>query len=80
MELGKRFVPTFPKENTVCIRDTSNKSRERLLNFEFDKVFDHHTSQQTIFSEAAPLAISVMDGYNAAILAYGQTGSGKVSN
>lgn len=30
-----------------------------------------------VFEDTAPLATSVLDGYNACIFAYGQTGSGK---
>ncbi len=33
--------------------------------------------QGEVFSELAPLATSVLDGYNVCIMAYGQTGSGK---
>jgi kinesin family protein C2/C3 len=33
--------------------------------------------QEDVFEEAAPLATSVLDGYNVCIFAYGQTGSGK---
>lgn len=34
-------------------------------------------SAADVFEETAPLAISVLDGYNVCIFAYGQTGTGK---
>lgn len=45
--------------------------------FHFDKVWDEYSNQSDIFSDLEPLALSVVDGYNACIFAYGQTGSGK---
>ncbi|CAD7943719.1 unnamed protein product [Amoebophrya sp. A25] len=45
--------------------------------FEFDRCFWPGSQQQDVFVEAAPLATSVLDGYNVTIFAYGQTGSGK---
>eukprot|EP00542_Grammatophora_oceanica_P001815 CAMPEP_0194062682 /NCGR_PEP_ID=MMETSP0009_2-20130614/78209_1 /TAXON_ID=210454 /ORGANISM="Grammatophora oceanica, Strain CCMP 410" /LENGTH=1363 /DNA_ID=CAMNT_0038714507 /DNA_START=39 /DNA_END=4130 /DNA_ORIENTATION=- len=45
--------------------------------FAFDKVWSPDQSQQSIFQDVEPLALSVVDGYNACIFAYGQTGSGK---
>ncbi len=45
--------------------------------WEFDQVFQPGTTNETVFSEIAPLLTSVLDGYNVCIFAYGQTGSGK---
>lgn len=45
--------------------------------FEFDAVLGPEGGQGEMFSELAPLATSVLDGYNVCIMAYGQTGSGK---
>ena len=36
-----------------------------------------HATQEQVFIQVEPLALSVVDGYNACIFAYGQTGSGK---
>jgi len=45
--------------------------------FNFDWVWGPDASQASVFKVIEPLAVSVTEGYNAALLAYGQTGSGK---
>jgi len=45
--------------------------------YAFDKVWGPETGQQGVFQDVEPMALSVIDGYNACIFAYGQTGSGK---
>ncbi|EPS70409.1 hypothetical protein M569_04350, partial [Genlisea aurea] len=45
--------------------------------FKFDAVFLPEADQAEVFEETAPLADSVLDGYNVCIFAYGQTGTGK---
>mmetsp|Transcript_30249 Transcript_30249/g.34857 ORF Transcript_30249/g.34857 Transcript_30249/m.34857 type:complete len:688 (+) Transcript_30249:2095-4158(+) len=45
--------------------------------FAFDKVWGPDMMQSEIYHDVEPLALSVVDGYNACIFAYGQTGSGK---
>ncbi|GLU14648.1 hypothetical protein SLE2022_312070 [Rubroshorea leprosula] len=45
--------------------------------FKFDAVFGPEADQVDVFEETAPLATSVLDGYNVCIFAYGQTGTGK---
>ncbi|GLT64702.1 hypothetical protein SLA2020_371790 [Shorea laevis] len=45
--------------------------------FKFDNVFGPQADQVDVFEETAPLATSVLDGYNVCIFAYGQTGTGK---
>jgi kinesin family protein C2/C3 len=40
-------------------------------------VWGQDQSQQSVFQDVEPLALSVVDGFNACIFAYGQTGSGK---
>ncbi|KAL7551645.1 hypothetical protein ACHAWF_014832 [Thalassiosira exigua] len=45
--------------------------------FAFDKVWAPEASQKDVFQDVEPVALSVIDGYNACIFAYGQTGSGK---
>ena len=41
--------------------------------FAFDRVWGPDQSQQSIFQDVEPVALSVVDGYNACIFAYGQT-------
>ena len=54
----------------------ADKSRDRCYNFDY--VFDGHTTNDDVFDRAcAPLADSVLNGFNATVFAYGQTGSGK---
>ncbi|KAM7503823.1 hypothetical protein LguiB_002727 [Lonicera macranthoides] len=45
--------------------------------FKFDAVFGPQADQVDVFEDTAPVATSVLDGYNVCIFAYGQTGSGK---
>ncbi|KAK3015276.1 hypothetical protein RJ639_005696 [Escallonia herrerae] len=45
--------------------------------FKFDAVFGPQADQVDIFEDTAPVATSVLDGYNVCIFAYGQTGTGK---
>ncbi|KAH9313775.1 hypothetical protein KI387_022402, partial [Taxus chinensis] len=61
------------KENELCIRinGTSKKA------FKFDRVFTPQDDQVAVFADTAPVAVSVLDGYNVCIFAYGQTGTGK---
>ncbi|GFP98842.1 kinesin-like protein kifc3 [Phtheirospermum japonicum] len=45
--------------------------------FKFDAIFSPEADQFDVFEETAPLAMSVLDGYNVCVFAYGQTGTGK---
>jgi kinesin family protein 6/9 len=54
-----------------------NNSKEKYT-FQFDKVLNMHTKQESVFNEVAKEVVdSSLDGYNGTIFAYGQTGSGK---
>jgi len=69
-------------EPTIEFRDGINigvydGTHQRRKWFEFDQVFSPDTAQESVFQEAQPLAVSVLDGYNVCMFAYGQTGSGK---
>lgn len=50
---------------------------DRCRRFEFNRVFDPESSQESVFADVEPLVTSVLDGYHATVFAYGQTGSGK---
>ncbi|KAJ8527769.1 hypothetical protein K7X08_015220 [Anisodus acutangulus] len=58
-------------ELTVKSNGTSKKT------FKFDAIFNPQANQAEVFEDTAPLATSVLDGYNVCIFAYGQTGTGK---
>ncbi|KAF3447269.1 hypothetical protein FNV43_RR12449 [Rhamnella rubrinervis] len=45
--------------------------------FKFDRVYTPKDNQVDVFSDASPMVVSVLDGYNVCIFAYGQTGTGK---
>ncbi|KAF0753537.1 hypothetical protein AaE_005671 [Aphanomyces astaci] len=67
---------TFPYPAAPDTR--SNLKQRDELEFKYTQVFEHPTSQDTIFNEAClDIVTGAIDGYNGTILAYGQTGSGK---
>ncbi|KAG2483602.1 hypothetical protein HYH03_017544 [Edaphochlamys debaryana] len=46
--------------------------------FTFDCVYDQHCPQERVYRQSAQqVVLSILQGYNAAIIAYGQTGTGK---
>ena len=74
MQAGSKTVVEALSETEVgCFDERTNKWKS----FAFDRVWGPDQSQQRVFQDVEPLALSVVDGYNACIFAYGQTGSGK---
>lgn len=69
----KRVVEPL-SEAEVGVFDERTKNWK---SFQFDKVWGPDSHQLGVFQDVEPLALSVVDGYNACIFAYGQTGSGK---
>ncbi|KAA1468982.1 kinesin-domain-containing protein [Dentipellis sp. KUC8613] len=55
----------------------TGQERKETWSFNFDRVFEPHSTQSDVFEEISLLAQSCVDGYNVCIFAYGQTGSGK---
>jgi kinesin family protein C2/C3 len=81
-----RFRPTWSDERqamqVVDALQTDeagfyDKRSKTWRSFRFDRVLGDHEGQMSVFQEVEPLALSVIDGFNACIFAYGQTGSGK---
>lgn len=72
---SKERVTVEPRSGTevVCYDDKINAWRS----FVFDKVWGPDKSQEQVFADVEPYALSVVDGYNSCIFAYGETGSGK---
>jgi chromosome segregation ATPase len=69
----KNVVEPLGENELGCFDNRNNKWKS----FHFDRVWGPDQTQQSIFQDVEPLALSVVDGYNACIFAYGQTGSGK---
>ena len=70
MEKGyKTAVEAFSETEVGCFDARANKWKS----FGFDKVWGPDQSQASVFQDVEPLALSVVDGYNARIFAYGQT-------
>jgi len=69
----KNVIEPLSESEMGCFDERSSKWKS----FHFDKVWGPDQSQPTLFRDVEPLALSVVDGYNACIFAYGQTGSGK---
>jgi len=69
----KRVVENLSESEVGCF-DSRTKAWK---SYGFDKVWGADSTQSSVFQDVEPLALSVIDGYNACIFAYGQTGSGK---
>ena len=73
IQSGARCVVESLSETEVgCFDERTNKWKS----FNFDRVWGPDQSQTSVFQDVEPLALSVVDGFNACIFAYGQTGSG----
>lgn len=70
---NKNVVEALSETEVGCYDSRTHKWKS----FGFDRVWGPDQSQQSVFQDVEPLALSVVDGYNACIFAYGQTGSGK---
>jgi hypothetical protein len=70
IEKGYRSVVEALSEAELGCFDSRTKSWK---SFGFDRVWGPDQSQQSVFQDVEPLALSVVDGYNACIFAYGQT-------
>mmetsp|Transcript_34066 Transcript_34066/g.40067 ORF Transcript_34066/g.40067 Transcript_34066/m.40067 type:complete len:668 (+) Transcript_34066:232-2235(+) len=73
-----RVRPLLRDEATSCIEVIDS---EQLfvdnVSHNFNAVFGPESTQDEVFAEVQPSALSVLEGYNVCIFAYGQTGSGK---
>jgi hypothetical protein len=69
----KNVVEPLSESELGCFDSRTNQWKS----FAFDRVWGPDQSQQSIFQDVEPIALSVVDGFNACIFAYGQTGSGK---
>ena len=65
----KAGVEALSETELGCYDNRTNKWKP----FNFDKVWGPDQSQQSIFQDVEPIALSVVDGFNACIFAYGQT-------
>eukprot|EP00536_Pseudo-nitzschia_multiseries_P011325 jgi/Psemu1/243727/estExt_Genewise1.C_3790017 len=70
---NSNVVESLSETELGCFDGRTNKWKS----FAFDRVWGQDQSQQNIFQDVEPIALSVVDGFNACIFAYGQTGSGK---
>eukprot|EP01031_Cornospumella_fuschlensis_P039281 gene39281-47809_t len=70
---GKVCIDISDDVDVLCqdVRSQSWKS------FAFDYVWKPDSTQEDVYADVEPVAVSIIDGYNACIMAYGQTGSGK---
>lgn len=70
---ANNVVESLSETELGCFDSRTNKWKS----FAFDRVWGQDQGQQSIFQDVEPIALSVVDGFNACIFAYGQTGSGK---
>lgn len=65
----KAVVEALSETEMGCFDARTNQWK----NFAFDRVWGPDQSQQSVFQDVEPIALSVVDGFNACIFAYGQT-------
>jgi kinesin family protein C2/C3 len=65
----KTVIENLSETELGCFDHRTNQWKS----FAFDKVWGPDQTQQSIFQDIEPLALSVVDGFNACIFAYGQT-------
>ena len=73
---ARNVVEALSETEVGCFDSRINKWKS----FAFDRVWGPDQSQTSVFQDVEPLALSVVDGFNACIFAYGQTGSGYVTS
>lgn len=65
----KAVVEALSETELGCFDARTNQWKS----FAFDRVWGQDQSQQSVFQDVEPIALSVVDGFNACIFAYGQT-------
>ena len=65
----KRIVEPLTESEVGVFDERTNSWKS----FSFDKIWGPDSHQLGVFQDVEPLALSVVDGYNACIFAYGQT-------
>jgi kinesin family protein C2/C3 len=65
----KTVVDSLSETELGCFDSRTNQWKS----FSFDRVWGPDQTQQGIFQDVEPIALSVVDGFNACIFAYGQT-------
>ena len=65
----KSVVEPLSETELGCFDSRTNKWKS----FAFDRVWGPDQTQQSVFQDVEPIALSVVDGFNACIFAYGQT-------
>lgn len=71
------FVKRGGKGRHVVINLEGHKLASKSRSFEFDDVWDRHTSQEEVFESVENLASDALCGRTASVFAYGCTGGGK---
>jgi len=65
----KTVVESLSESELGCFDSRTNQWKS----FAFDRVWGPDQTQQSVFQDVEPIALSVVDGFNACIFAYGQT-------
>lgn len=59
--------PPAEDGTSMAIKVYNEKGRDKT--WEFEQVFDHNSTQESVYKEISELVVSMMDGYNVCIFA-----------
>jgi len=65
------------RRDAFSLECESKDKKSAPKDYNFDAVFNEHSTQEDVFADCRGLIGSTVDGFNVTVFAYGQTGAGK---